>query len=71
MNLTYSVEPEFGEWCIIKLKEPLSNGDFAYMSVALFFIPLSGSCIIIRVLKHNSKLSVSVYRLSLLTKKGL
>lgn len=47
---TYSVEPEFGEGRIIKLKEPFANGNFVDFSAALLFIPLSGSCIIIRVL---------------------
>lgn len=69
MKETYSVEPELGEWCIVKLKEPFANGDFADISVALFFIPLSGSCISIRVLQHNIK--CSSYNFSLRTKKGI
>ncbi len=68
---TYCVEPEFGEWCIIKLKEPFANGDFANISAALFLIPLSGSCVSIRVLKHNSEIVVSTYHFSLLTKKDI
>lgn len=71
MTSTYCVEPEFGEWCIIKLKEPFANGDFADISAALFFIPLSGGCVSIRVLKHNSKIDVTTYCFSLLTKKGI
>lgn len=51
---TYGIEPEFGEWRIIKLKEPFANGDFADISVALLFVPLSGGCIIIRVLHNNT-----------------
>lgn len=70
MKGTYSVEPEFGEWRVIKLKEPFGNGDFADISVALLFIPLSGGCIVIRILQHNSKLSDSAHHVSLLTKKG-
>lgn len=71
MRETYSVEPEFGEWRVIKLKEPFANGDFADISAALLFIPLSGSCIIIRVLQHNNKHFVSAYHVSPLTKKGI
>lgn len=57
MKGTYSVEPEFGERCIVKLEKPFANGDFANFSAALLFISLSGSCISIRFLRSNSKLS--------------
>lgn len=71
MKETYCVEPEFGEGRIIKLKEPFANWDFADISATFLFIPLSGSCISIRVLQHNSKLSVSAHHFSLLKKKGI
>lgn len=66
MKETYSVEPEFGEWCVVKLKEPFANGDFANISTALLFVSLSGSCISIRVLQHNIRLcfSLSFYKLN-------
>ena len=70
MKGTYSVEPEFGERCIVKLKEPFADGDFADITATLFFIPLSGGCII-SVLKQECKVFVSAYHFSLVTKEGI
>lgn len=68
---TYSIEPEFGERCIVKLKEPFANGDSADISAALLFIPLSGSCISIRVLQHNAKNALFSLSFLLLDKEKL
>lgn len=54
---TYCVEPEFGEGRIVKLKKPFANRNFVDFGAALLFISLSGSCISIRFLQNNSKLS--------------
>ena len=42
---THSVEPEFGEGSVVKLKEPFANRDFADVRATLLFVSLSGSCI--------------------------
>lgn len=68
MKETYSVEPEFGEWRIVKLKEPFANGDFSDIMAALLFIPFTGSCICVWVLQHNITRSVSANCCSFLTK---
>lgn len=60
---TYGVEPEFRERCIVKLKEPLADGNFADISASLLFISLSGSCIRVGVLqpgRFSLKRSASV-----------
>lgn len=57
MKETYSVEPEFGEGCIIKLKDPFANGDFADINASLLFISLARICISVRVLQHSSKVT--------------
>lgn len=54
---TYSVEPEFGEWRIIKLKEPSTDGNFANLSAAFLLISLPGSCISVGILHQQYKVS--------------
>lgn len=48
---TYSVEPEFGERRIVKLKDPLADGNFTDIGAALLFISPPGSCIRVGVLQ--------------------
>lgn len=54
---THGVEPEFGEGCIVKLKESFANRDFADVGGTLLFISFSGSCITVGVLQRNRKYS--------------
>lgn len=50
---TYSVEPEFGERCIVKLEDPLADGNFADIGAALLFISPPGDCVLVGVLQQD------------------
>lgn len=50
---THSVEPEFGERRVVKLKQPSPNGNFANVSAAFLLVPLPGSCISAGILKRQ------------------
>lgn len=58
----YSVEPEFGERCIVKLKDPLPDGNFADIGAALLFISPPGGCVLVGVLQQDmSALNILFY----------